>query len=71
MVFCKVFENDSLQVHDDLSNQTLPEWDSLAQVKLILELQEEFRVEFTVAEVTELHTVGSLKKALESKDSGV
>lgn len=66
-IFREVFENDSLRVHDDLSAQTLADWDSLAQVKLILGLEEEFGVKFTTAEVTELHSVQSLKSALAGK----
>jgi len=66
-IFREVFENDSLQVHDDLSAQTLPDWDSLAQVKLILGLEEEFGVKFTTAEVAELNSVQSLKRALAGK----
>lgn len=66
-IFREVFENDSLQVHDDLSAQTLADWDSLAQVKLILGLEEEFAVKFTTAEVAELNSVQSLKSALAGK----
>jgi acyl carrier protein len=66
-IFREVFENDALQVHDDLSAQTLADWDSLAQVKLILGLEEEFGVKFTTAEVAELNSVQSLKSALAGK----
>lgn len=66
-IFREVFENDSLQVHDDLSARTLADWDSLAQVKLILGLEEEFGVKFTTAEVAELNSVQSLRSALAAK----
>ncbi len=66
-IFREVFENDAMEVGDALSAETHADWDSLAQVKLILGLEEEFGVKFTTAEVTELHSVGSIKQALAAK----
>jgi acyl carrier protein len=66
-VFQEVFEDDNLEVTDDLSSKTLETWDSFAQVKLIVGLEEEFDVKFTTDEVATLSSAAQLKQALHSK----
>ncbi len=68
-IFREIFDDDQLDVSDELSPHVLPAWDSLAQVKLLLALEEEFGVQFTTAEAAELHSVGDFKRALVSKHS--
>jgi acyl carrier protein len=63
-VFREVFENDALQISGALSSRDLPEWDSLAQVRLIFALEEEFGIKFAIHEVSQFHTVGQLKRVV-------
>jgi acyl carrier protein len=66
-VFQEVFDDEDLEVTADTSAKTLPNWDSFAQVKLVVGLEEEFDVKFTTDEVATLSSVGELKRALQSK----
>ena len=66
-VFREVFEDEGLEVTDDTSPKTLDDWDSFAQVKLIVGLEEEFGVKFTTGEVVSFHKAGDLKRALRAK----
>ncbi len=66
-VFREVLEDDSLQLSPDDSDATLPAWDSFAQVKLIIGLEEEFDVKFSIDEVAETKKVAGLKKLIEQK----
>jgi acyl carrier protein len=66
-VFQEVFDDEDLEVTDDVSAKTLANWDSFAQVKLIVGLEEEFDVKFTTDEVATLQTAGELKHALRTK----
>ncbi|MEN9637327.1 MAG: hypothetical protein RL077_5731 [Verrucomicrobiota bacterium] len=66
-VFREVFDNPALDISDASSAQDVPEWDSLAQVKLIIGLEEEFRIKFTTNEVAEMKCVADLKAALSNK----
>jgi acyl carrier protein len=66
-VFQEVFDDEALEVTDATSSKTLPNWDSFAQVKLIVGLEEEFDVKFTTDEVATLSTAGDLKRAIEAK----
>jgi acyl carrier protein len=66
-VFREVLEDDLLQLSPDDSEATLPAWDSFAQVKLIIGLEEEFDVKFSIDEVAETKKVDGLRKLIERK----
>jgi acyl carrier protein len=66
-VFQEVFDDENLEITDDTSSKTLENWDSFAQVKLVVALEEEFDVKFTTDEVATLSSVGQLKSALQVK----
>jgi acyl carrier protein len=66
-VFQEVFDDEDLEVTADTSSKTLANWDSFAQVKLIVGLEEEFDVKFTTDEVATLSSANALKQALQAK----
>jgi acyl carrier protein len=66
-VFQEVFDEEDLELTDATSAKTLANWDSFAQVKLIVGLEEEFDVKFTTDEVATLSNVGELKNAIRAK----
>jgi acyl carrier protein len=45
----------------------MPQWDSLAHVKLMMGCEEEFGVKFTIEETVESTSVGKLKSVLTLK----
>ena len=67
-VFREVFDDDQMEVWDQMSAKDVSEWDSLAQVKLIIGLEEEFGIKFTTHEVAKMTCVGDLKDALARKE---
>jgi acyl carrier protein len=66
-VFREVFYDDDLKLSDDLSPRTMPEWDSLAQVRLIASLEDEFAVKFTTEELVAANSVAKMKGILVQK----
>lgn len=66
-VFREIFDDDAMEVSDETSAKSVPAWDSLAHVRLIIALEEEFDVKFTTREVVQMACLGDLKKALVSK----
>jgi len=66
-VFQEVFDDEDLEVTADTSSKTIANWDSFAQVKLIVGLEEEFDVKFTTDEVATLSSANALKQALQAK----
>ncbi len=66
-IFREAFENESLVIGDGTSPETLPAWDSLAHVKLIMGCEEEFGVKFSIDETIESSSVARLKAVLAAK----
>jgi len=66
-VFREVFDNDEMVLEESASRDTLPDWDSFAQVKLIIGMEEEFGVKFTTEEVLESYSVKALQQLLHNK----
>jgi acyl carrier protein len=66
-VFREVFNDEQIEIWDAMSARDVKGWDSLAQVKLLIGLEEEFGVEFTTHEVTQLTSVANIKKSLAQK----
>jgi acyl carrier protein len=66
-IFREVFENDKLAFSDNLSAESMPEWDSLAHMKLIMACEEEFGVKFSIEETVESNSVAKLKAVLAAK----
>jgi acyl carrier protein len=63
-VFREVMEDDALQLSMLDSPDTLPQWDSFAHVKLIIGLEEEFGVKFSIDEVAETKKVEGLRRII-------
>ena len=62
-VFHDVFDRPDLKI-DDLTRSNFPPWDSLAHVKLIISLEEEFDFKFTIDQVSNVRSVEELRKLL-------
>ena len=69
-VFREVFDDPGFQVQDDLSRRNLAAWDSLAHVKLIIALEEEFGIKFTIDQVANVQSVAELKTIVSSAPRG-
>ncbi len=63
-VFCDVFDDESIQIKDEMTAADLDEWDSLSHITLVLAVEREFRVKLKTAEVGSLENVGEMIKLL-------
>lgn len=66
-IFRDIFENPDLIVTPATSALDIPDWDSVAEVKLVLAIEDEFGVEFTTDEVAGFKCVGDFLAALEAR----
>lgn len=64
--FRQVFDDDGMVVTPDTRRRNVADWDSVAHVKLILSLEEEFGIRFSEDEVSSIQTVGELLDAVEA-----
>ena len=49
---------------EDISQQLLAKWDSLAMVQLITELERRFSIEFDLEEINQLRSYAEIREAL-------
>ena len=66
-VFSDVFQIAREQVGPDSSPDTIPNWDSLQHLNLVLALEQEFEVQFTPEEIEQLLSVELVAALLEEK----
>jgi acyl carrier protein len=59
-VFGRFFDIPGLQVTPDTTAAVVPGWDSLANVELMVEVEQAFGIRFRTGEVASLKNVGEL-----------
>lgn len=59
-VFREVFEDDELEIQDEMTAADIEEWDSLMHVVLVLAAEKEFGVNLNAADVGKLKNVGEM-----------
>jgi len=60
IIFQDVFDDDSIEIYDDMTAKDIDEWDSLMHITLVLSIEKEFSVELNAAEVGNLSNVGAM-----------
>lgn len=66
-VFRQVFEDDKLALARGTSAADIASWDSLMHVALVINVEKEFQVKFTSAEVAGFRNVGELMDLVEAR----
>lgn len=60
-----VFEEENLQLNDETTADDVDGWDSLTHLGFVNEIEIEFGIKFTLAEIRNLKNVGELVDAVE------
>ena len=63
----KALNAQDLMVEDDTKAFTVPGWDSLKHVEILLAVQKEYQVHFRSTEVIRLKNVGDLQELIKRK----
>jgi acyl carrier protein len=66
-VVSEVFKIPAEEVTDELSPDTLDDWDSLSHLRLVTALEEAFSVKFENAEIMDMASVGAIREMLGRK----
>jgi acyl carrier protein len=66
-VFREVFDDEGIELFDEMTADDVDEWDSLSHVNLIIAIELAFDVEFQQNEIQNFANVGELRKSIESK----
>lgn len=65
-----IFGPEGRSLADDAGPDTIPAWDSVTHLSLILAIEAEFGVTFTSAELQDLNSIGRLRSRLQLAGSG-
>ncbi|KOA20366.1 hypothetical protein CLHOM_11850 [Clostridium homopropionicum DSM 5847] len=64
-ILCDVFDYASADdLSDELGPDEIEEWDSLAHVELVTQMEGTFEIGFEVIDVSRMYTIGDIKKIL-------
>jgi acyl carrier protein len=66
-VFRAELDDEDLVIGPDTSQNNLKAWDSLAHIRLISGIENEFEIEFNLAEIEQLTSVRQLVQAIEER----
>jgi acyl carrier protein len=66
-VFQLVFEDDTIQITDEMTADDIDGWDSLSHVNLIVAVETQFNIRFSQKELLTFKNVGDLRRTIESK----
>jgi acyl carrier protein len=66
-VFCLVFDDDSLQIHPEMTANDVDGWDSLSHVNLVTTIEAKFNIRFTQKELLKQRKIGDLIADIDSK----
>ena len=60
-----IFENQKIDINSSAEN--LKEWDSVAMINIVLEIENQFKVKINANDITNLKSYKSIKKILSNK----
>ena len=66
-IFREVFDDDSVVVTPQLTANDVENWDSLSHVRLMVAIEEDFRIHFSSSEIASFKTVSDLVASIEAK----
>ena len=66
VIVAKVFSVPVSDITDESSPETIESWDSFNGLVLVDELENHFKVKFTISEITNVKNVSDIKKYLTS-----
>jgi len=56
-----------VDINDDSSSETMPEWDSLAHMRIVVMIEDSFNIEVEDEMLPKLNSLGSIVKYLDNK----
>lgn len=59
-IFKSVFNNNEIILSEESDSQSIENWDSLANVKLLVTVEKEMKLRFRTSDITGLANVGEL-----------
>ncbi len=68
-IFRDIFDDETLELRDSTNAEDIEDWDSLAQINLIVAIEKSFKIKFMLGELDNLKNVGEMITLIEKKRS--
>ena len=69
-IFRDIFDEEELIITDETTADDIEDWDSLAQMNLVVAIEKHFKIRFKVEEIVSLHNVGEMLELIEQRVKG-
>ncbi len=69
-VFQEIFDDDTLVISEETTAEDIEDWDSFAQIGLVMEIEKRFQIKFQLGEVSALKNVGDMLVLISRKIEG-
>lgn len=66
-VFRDIFDDEEFVIYETTTRQDIEEWDSLANINIIIAIEQEFNIKINLEELEQLTDIGSMIKIIEKK----
>lgn len=66
-IFRDVFDDEEMEITPEMTARDYDDWDSLAQIQLIVSAERRFNIKFTTEEMKNLKNVGDFVQKIEEK----
>ncbi len=67
VIFRDVFDDEDIVLTNEITANDIEDWDSLAQINLIVAIRREFKINFDLEEVSKYKNVGDMVDAIKKK----
>ena len=64
-IFRDVFDDEKIEIFEEMTAEDIDEWDSLMHVTLVLAVEKEFDIRLNASEIGKLQNVGTMLILLE------
>jgi len=68
VIIAKVFAIPESEVNDESGPENIENWDSFNGLILVDELENHFKIKFTISEITDVKNVADIKRHLKNHD---
>ena len=66
-IFEDIFDTNKFKLKKTTSAKDISNWDSINNLKLIIDIEKEFKIKFDPDEIVEIRNVGELIQSIENK----